>query len=155
MACSSTGVHRASSLILHPAMCLSRREDSLNHNRVKNNLGVSRNCKFGHRMEPSRLSSEASQDSSSTAKSNASIIPFTTQRFVVNYRILCFELENEGSFRWSTWSVSVWFNLSNLTYPSHVPRIRNLCVCVCVCIYSGAKKYLVSHQLCKFSHLKR
>ncbi len=22
-------------------------------------------------------------------------------------------------------------------------------------IYSGAKKYLVSHQLCKFSHLKR
>ncbi len=29
-----------------------------------------------------------------------------------------------------------------------------LCVgCVCV-IYSGAKKYLVSHQLCKFSHLK-
>ncbi len=22
-------------------------------------------------------------------------------------------------------------------------------------MYSGAKKYLVSHQLCKFSHLKR
>jgi hypothetical protein len=22
-------------------------------------------------------------------------------------------------------------------------------------VYSGAKKYLVSHQLCKFSHLKR
>ncbi len=26
---------------------------------------------------------------------------------------------------------------------------------VSVCIYSGAKKYLVSHQLCKFFHLKR
>ncbi len=26
---------------------------------------------------------------------------------------------------------------------------------VCIYIYSGAKKYLVSHQLCKFSHLKR
>ncbi len=25
----------------------------------------------------------------------------------------------------------------------------------CCCKYSGAKKYLVSHQLCKFSHLKR
>ena len=24
-----------------------------------------------------------------------------------------------------------------------------------VLLYSGAKKYLVSHQLCKFSHLKR
>ncbi len=25
----------------------------------------------------------------------------------------------------------------------------------CCTMYSGAKKYLVSHQLCKFSHLKR
>ncbi len=82
--------------ILHPAICISRREDSLNYNRVKNNLGVSRNCNFGHRMKPSRLFSEASRDSRSTAKSNGSIIPFTTQRFVVSYRILCFELETDG-----------------------------------------------------------
>ncbi len=27
-------------------------------------------------------------------------------------------------------------------------------VCMYIYIYSGAKKYLVSHQLCKFSHLK-
>ncbi len=27
--------------------------------------------------------------------------------------------------------------------------------CMIVQTYSGAKKYLVSHQLCKFSHLKR
>ncbi len=87
--------------ILHPAMCLLRREDSLNPNRVKNNLGVSRDCKFGHRMKPSRPSSEASQDSRSCCKyPNASIVPCTTQMFVVSY--LCFELDTDGSFKWLT-----------------------------------------------------
>ncbi len=31
---------------------------------------------------------------------------------------------------------------------SYLPRVPTI---VCVYIYSGAKKYLVSHQLCKFS----
>ncbi len=39
----------------------------------------------------------------------------------------------------------IWGACSYTTF--HSPQI--------VTIYSGAKKYLVSHQLCKFSHLKR
>ncbi len=33
--------------------------------------------------------------------------------------------------------------------------ILNTVLTVTAVVYSGAKKYLVSHQLCKFSHLKR
>ncbi len=89
---------------------------------------------FGHRMEPSIPSSEASRDSQFTAKSNASIVPCTTQRFVVSYRILCFELETDGSLRWST-QPHVWFHSSSLTYPSHVPCMSDVClIYVCVCL---------------------
>ncbi len=111
-------------------MCWSRREDSFNHN----NLRVSRNCSFGHWMEPSRLSSEAPRDSRSTAKSNASIVPFTTQRFFLSYRILCFELETDGSFRWSTQPHSPCFiHPISLTLPTYYVCV--ICVCVCVYIY--------------------
>ncbi len=119
-------------LILHPAMCLLRREDS--PNRGQEQLGSVRDCNFGHRMEPSIPSSEASRDSQFTAKSNASIVPCTTQRFVVSYRILCFELETDGSLRWST-QPHVWFHSSSLTYPSHVPCMSDVClIYVCVCL---------------------
>ncbi|KAL0152783.1 hypothetical protein M9458_052512 [Cirrhinus mrigala] len=107
--------------ILHQVMCLLRREDFLNHNRVKNNFRVSRDCNFDHRMEPSTPSSEASRDSHSVANSNASIVPFTRQRFDVSYRILCFELETDGSLRWSAWPYSPL--LLSGSYPSHVPHM--------------------------------
>ncbi len=77
-------------------------------------------CNFGHRTEPSRPSSEASRDSCSIAKSNSSIVPFTRQRFNVSYRILCFELETDGSFRWLTRPYSPCFCLVKFIQ-SHSP----------------------------------
>ncbi len=113
--CTGPAVH-----ILHPAMWFLRREDYLNHKRVKNNLRVSRYCNFGHQMEPSRTSSEASLDPRSTAKSNASIVPFTTQRFVASYRIMCFESKTDGLFRWSIQPHLPCFSPVSFTQ-SHLP----------------------------------
>ncbi len=87
--------------ILHPALCISRREDSLNHNRVKKNLRVSINCNFGHWMEPSKLSLEASRDSRSTAKSNGKYRSF-------HHTEVCLQQS-------STWMKQVYCNLINLT----------------------------------------
>ncbi len=126
--------------ILHPAMCLLMREDSLNPNRVKNNnLRVSKHCNFGHRMEPSRPSSEASRESRSHCKyPNASIVPCTTQRFVASHRLLCFELDTDGSFRWSTQPHFPCFCQVSFTYPSHVPCNKvNLTISIFLHALSG------------------
>ncbi len=124
--------------ILHPAMCLLRRDDSLNHNRVKNNHRGSRDCNFGHRMKPSRHSSEASRDSCSHCKyPNANIVPCTTQRFVVSYRISCFELDTYGSFRWSTQPHFPSFCQVSFIQ-SHLPFscMCDVCVYICMCLFS-------------------
>ncbi len=86
--------------ILHPGRCLLRREDSLNPNRVKKNLGVSRNCNFGHRMEhPGFL--QRLHEALVPQPSQMQVLFLSPLPFVVSYRILCFELETDGSFRWS------------------------------------------------------
>ncbi len=46
-------------------------------------------------------------------------------------------------------------NLQALPLEEADPALELLCPIRALRIYSGAKKYLVSHQLCKFSHLKR
>ncbi|KAK6325831.1 hypothetical protein J4Q44_G00051730 [Coregonus suidteri] len=48
--------------------------------------------------------------------------------------------------------------LKSYYYFVHTVRTFQILLVLCMgetCIYSGGKKYLVSHQLCKFSHLKR
>ncbi len=121
--------------ILHPTMCLLRREDSLNPNSVKNNLGVSRDCNFGHRIEPSRPSTEASRDSRSRCKyPNASIVPCTTEVCCkLSYTVLWirdwwfFQMVNSASF---PCFCPVSFIQSHLPFPCTM-----YVWCVCVYMY--------------------